>query len=468
MPDRRDSPGRASAEAAWAVASLPDVHPGLAAAVDELFPWIRSELEALVRIPSVSAAGYDAAQVRRSAEATADLLTRSGFTGVEILELPGAHPAVYGEIAGPPGAPTVLLYAHHDVQPPGPDSEWATPPFEPIERNGRLLGRGSSDDKCGVVTHAAVARLLGPNPPVRIKVFVEGEEEVGSSHLAEFITTHGALLASDVIVIADSGNWRVGTPALTISLRGLISAFVEVRVLESGVHSGQFGGAIPDALTVLTRVLASLHDAKGNVAIPGLVSEETEPLDLTEAELRSQAGVLPGVELIGTGSLTSRLWTRPAAAVLAIDAPPVAEAINQLIPRARAKVSVRLAPGDSPARAMQSLVTHLESQPAWGATVTVTPYESGEPFRLGGADPRVEAFRRGFEEAWGRPPVDIGVGGSIPFVAAFSAAYPDAAIVLTGAADPECRAHGPNESIHLDELRRFVLSEAIALHELVR
>jgi len=442
------------------------VHPELAAAVDDLFPWIRSELEALVRIPSVSAAGYDASQVRRSAEATADLLTRSGYSRVEILELPGAHPAVYGEVAGPPGAPTVLLYAHHDVQPPGPDSEWASSPFEPIERDGRLLGRGSSDDKCGIVTHAAVARLLGPNPPVNLKVFVEGEEEVGSSHLAEFITTHGALLASDVIVIADSGNWRVGTPALTISLRGLISAFVEVRVLHSGVHSGQFGGAIPDALTILTRVLASLHDAQGNVAIPGLVSEETEPLDLTEAELRSQAGLLPGVELIGTGSLTSRLWTRPAAAVLAIDAPPVAEAINQLIPRARAKVSVRLAPGDSPARAMQSLVAHLESQPAWGATVTVTPYESGEPFRLGGDDPRVEAFRRGFEEAWGRPPVDIGVGGSIPFVAAFSAAYPDAAIVLTGAADPECRAHGPNESIHLDELRRFVLSEAIALEEL--
>lgn len=444
------------------------MHTGLAAAVDDLFPWIRTELEALIRIPSVSAAGYDSAQVRRSAEATADLLARSGFTGIQILELPGAHPAVYGEIAGPPGAPTVLLYAHHDVQPPGPNSEWTTPPFEPIERNGRLQGRGSSDDKCGVVTHAAVARLLGPNPPVSIKVFVEGEEEVGSSHLAEFITTHGALLASDVIVIADSGNWRVGTPALTISLRGLISAFVEVRVLESGVHSGQFGGAIPDALTTLTRVLASLHDAAGNVAIPGLVSEETEPLDLTEAELRSQAGVLPGVELIGKGSLTSRLWTRPAAAVLAIDAPPVAEAINQLIPRARAKVSVRLAPGDSPARAMASLVAHLESQPAWGATVTVTPHESGEPFRLGGKDPRVEAFRRGFEEAWERPPVDIGVGGSIPFVAAFSAAYPNAAIVLTGAADPECRAHGPNESIHLDELRRFVLSEAIALHELAR
>ncbi len=443
------------------------MHDDLAAAVDALFPSIQTELEALVRIPSVSAAGYDASEVRRSAEATADLLRRHGYAAVRLLEFPGAHPAVYGEIAGPPGAPTVLLYAHHDVQPPGPDREWETAPFEPVVRNGRLLGRGSSDDKCGIVTHAAVATLLGPNPPVSLKVFVEGEEEVGSTNLAEFITAHGALLAADVIVIADSGNWRVGTPALTTSLRGLISTIVEVKVLESGVHSGQFGGAIPDALTILTRVLSSLHDAAGNVAIPGLVSEETDPLDLTEAELRSQAGVLPGVELIGTGSLTSRLWTRPAAAVLAIDAPPVAEAINQLIPRARAKVSVRLAPGDSPERAMQALVTHLESQPAWGAQVTATPFESGEPFRLGGDDPRHDAFRRGFAAAWGRPAVDIGVGGSIPFVAAFSAAFPEAAIVLTGAADPECRAHGPNESIDLDELRRFILSEAIALRELV-
>ncbi len=442
------------------------MHADLAAAVDTIFPAIRAELDALIRIPSVSAAGYDPTQVRRSADATADLLRRYGFGGVRLLELEGAHPAVYGEIAGPAGAPTVLLYAHHDVQPPGPDSEWVTAPFEPVERSGRLHGRGSSDDKCGIVTHAAVASLLGPNPPVSLKVFVEGEEEIGSSHLAEFIGTHGTLLASDVIVIADSSNWRVGTPALTTSLRGLISAFVEVKVLKSGVHSGQFGGAVPDALTILTRVLATLHDAVGNVAIPGLVSEETDPLDLTEAELRSQAGVLPGVEMIGTGSLTARLWTRPAAAVLAIDAPPVAEAINQLIPRARAKVSVRLAPGDSPARAMQSLVDHLESQPAWGATVTVTPFESAEPFRLGGADPRHDAFRRGFAEAWGRPPVDIGVGGSIPFVAAFSAAYPAAAIVLTGAADPECQAHGPNESVDLGELRRFILAEAIALREL--
>lgn len=444
------------------------MHDDLSAAVATLFPELRAELETLVRIPSVSASGYDRGQVRRSAEATADLLRRSGFTGVQLLEHGDAHPAVFGELPGPEGAPTVLLYAHHDVQPPGPDREWATAPFEPVERAGRLHGRGSSDDKCGIVTHAAMGRLFGTTPPVGIKVFVEGEEEVGSAHLEDFLAAHGELLAADVIVIADSGNWRIGVPALTTSLRGIISVIVEVQTLLSGVHSGQFGGAVPDALTVLTRVLAALHDPAGNVAIPGLHTTETVPLDLTEDELRTQAGMLPGVELIGTGSLTSRLWTRPAAAVLAIDAPPVAEAINQLIPRARAKVSVRIAPGDSPQRAMAALVAHLEAQPAWGARVTVTPFESGAPFQLGGDDPRTAAFRRGFEAAWGTPAVDIGVGGSIPFVAAFSATFPGAAIVLTGAADPECKAHGPDESIHLGELERFVLAQAIALRELAR
>jgi acetylornithine deacetylase/succinyl-diaminopimelate desuccinylase-like protein len=228
---------------------------------------------------------------------------------VRLLELPGAHPAVYGEIAGPPGAPTVLLYAHHDVQPPGPDSEWDHAPFEPLVRNGRLLGRGSSDDKCGVVTHAAVAKLLA-NP--RWASGVRRGRKRSLDPPRRVITTHGSLLAADVIVIADSGNWRVGVPALTTSLRGIISAFVEVKVLESGVHSGQFGGAIPDALTILTRVLSTLHDADGNVAIPGLVAGETDPLDLTEAELRSRRGCSQ-VELIGgrsraSGPVRPRCW----------------------------------------------------------------------------------------------------------------------------------------------------------------
>ena len=439
------------------------MHDDLKAAVDDLLPSLRTDLEALVRIPSVSAPDFDAAEVRRSAEKTAEILRHAGYQDVRLLDHADAHPAVFGEVAGPPGAPTVLLYAHHDVQPPGENDGWDTAPFEPVERDGRLFARGASDDKCGVVAHAATLQAFAGKPPVGLKVFIEGEEEIGSAHLPGFLGKFGDLLAADVIVIADSGNWRVGVPALTTSLRGLVSVKVEVQVLEVGVHSGQFGGALPDALTVLCRILASLHDANGEVAIPGLVSGDADPLDLTEEELRSQAGALPGVELLGKGTLTSRIWMKPAAAVLAIDAPPVSKAINQLVPKATAKVSVRLAPGDSTERGMASLVAHLEAQPAWGAKVTVTPWERGEPFALGGENARVGAFRTAFAEAWGREPVDIGVGGSIPFVAAFSAAYPEAAILLTGAADPTSRAHGPNESLDLEDWRKSIVAQAIAM-----
>jgi acetylornithine deacetylase/succinyl-diaminopimelate desuccinylase-like protein len=442
------------------------MHDDLSAAVDALFPDVRNELESLVRIPSVSLTGYDPADVRRSAEATAALLEEAGLSDVRLLELGDAHPAVYGHKPGPEGAPTVLLYAHHDVQPPGDPESWTVAPFEPMERDGRLYGRGSSDDKAGIVVHTGAIRALGDEMPVSVKVFVEGEEEIGSTHLEGFLAEYGDLLAADVIVIADSGNWRVGVPALTTSLRGLVSTIVEVETLENGVHSGMFGGAVPDALTVLTRVLATLHDERGNVAVPGLVTGEAADLDLSEAELRSQAGTIEGLELIGEGSLTTRLWMKPAISVVAIDAPPLSEAINQLVPRARAKVSMRIAPGQDPAAAMQALVDHIEGQNAWGARVTATPHESGEAFMLSADDPRTEAFRSAFSAAWDTDTVDIGVGGSIPFVAAFSERYPDAAILLTGVADPTSRAHGPDESVDLDELRRGILAEAIALRNL--
>ena len=436
-------------------------------AVSDLFPAIRSDLESLVRIPSVSATGFDPTQVRRSAEATADLLRDAGMPHVQFLELDGAHPAVFGAIPAPPGAPTVLLYAHHDVQPPGEDDGWDGEPFEPFERHGRLYGRGSADDKAGIVTHVGVIRAFGGQPPVGVKVFVEGEEEIGSDHLPQLVEQFGDLLAADVIVIADSENWRTGVPAITTSLRGLISVIVEVEVLEAGVHSGQFGGAVPDALTVLARVLAQLHDDRGNVAVPGLVSYESDPLDLGEEELRSDAGVLPGVDLIGEGSLTSRMWSHPALAVLAIDATPLARAINQRVPRARAKVSVRLAPGDDPERAMKALIEFIETRAAWGARVSATPHESAWPFSMAGdGDPRVEAFRGALSDAFGADVVYMGVGGSIPFVAAFAEAYPDAAILLTGSADPMSHSHGPNESVDLADLERSILAEALALQNL--
>ena len=438
-------------------------HQDLHTVVEELFPSAKIDLERLIRIPSVSAAGFDPARVRESAETIADLYRQAGFPEVRLLEIEGAHPAVFAEYPAPPGAPTVLLYAHHDVQPPGDEDEWNLAPFEPVESDGRMYGRGSADDKANVLVHALAFRAHQGSPPVGVKVIVEGEEEVGSAHLGDFIREYREQLAADVIVIADSGNWRLGQPALTTSLRGLVDCTVEVRTLRSALHSGMFGGAVPDALTALSRLLATLHDERGNVAIPGLVSGEAPQLDLTEDELRQQAGMVDGVELLGEGSLTSRLWTRPAVSVVGIDAPSVAESINQLIPVARARVSVRIAPGDDPDRAMEALATHLEHNAPWGAQVTVSRGSKGEAFALEAEGPAAEAFRTAFQGAWGTKGVSIGVGGSIPFVAAFAETYPEASILLTGVVDPAAAIHAPNESVDLEEVRKAALAEAIAL-----
>jgi acetylornithine deacetylase/succinyl-diaminopimelate desuccinylase-like protein len=439
------------------------MHDDLRAAVDGLESWTRSTLEDLVRIPSVSASGFEPAEVRRAAETVSSLLADAGAQDVRLLEIDGAHPAVFGEVPAPDAAPTVLLYAHYDVQPPGPQHEWDTPPFTPVERNGRLYGRGTSDDKCGVVMHLTALSAHNGRPPVGLKFFFEGEEETGSEHLTAFLQTYSDLLEADAIVIADAENWRVGQPAFTTSLRGLIDCVVEVRVLRSAVHSGMFGGALPDALTVLSRILSTLHDERGRPAVAGLVSDDVEPLDLTAEELREQAGALDGVELLGNGSLESRIWSKPAISVLGIDAPPVAGAINQLVPAARAKVSVRLAPGDDPKAAAAALTTHLRNAAPWGASITITPGASADAFRLDATGRAYDAYRRADREAWGTDAVDIGVGGSIPFVPAFAERYPNADILLTGVADPTSRTHGPNESLDLDDLHRGCLAEAIAL-----
>lgn len=440
---------------------------GIRAAVDDVLGGVRADLERLVRIPSVSAAGFDPAHVRASAEATRDLFAAEGLAA-ELLEVAGAHPAVLATLPAPAGAPTVLLYAHHDVQPPGDEALWTSPPFEPVERDGRLYGRGAADDKAGIAMHLAAVRAFSSKPPVGLTILVEGEEETGSEHLIPFLDRYGDRLRADVIVLADSGNWRVGEPALTTSLRGLVDCYVEVRTLDHAVHSGMYGGPVPDALTALCRLIATLHDTDGNVAVGDRAHAPAAALDLTEDELRAQAGVLPGVEMIGAGSLTERLWGRPAIGVLGIDAPSVQAASNQLVPVARAKVSMRLAPGDDPARAMDDLVAHLESRAPWGVRVTVTRGAAGAPYALKADGPGYEAARASMAEAWGRAPVDMGVGGTIPFVAAFADAYPDATILLTGVEDPDTRAHGENESLHVGEFARACHAEALLLARLGR
>ncbi len=438
-----------------------NMHDDLRQAIDVHFDETVETLTELVRIPSVSATPDTACDVRRSADAVLALMVKHGFSNAEILEVEGSHPAVFGEISAPDGAPTILLYAHHDVQPVGVG--WTTNAFDPQEIDGRLTGRGSADNKAGVVTHLAAVQAHNGKPPVGVKLFIEGEEEVGSAHLVEFLDRYGDQLAADVIVIADSGNWRVGVPSLTTSLRGLVDCEVEVRVLVSGQHSGMLGGAFPDALMTMSRLLATLHDKAGNVAIPGLVSFDSPPLDLIEEELRRVAGAVEGLEIIGDGSLTSKIWSQPACSILAIDAPRTDEAINAIVPSAKAKISLRLAPGDEATRAMAAMVTHLESNVSWGAEVTITPGAMADAYQLDTMDPAYDAYRTAFAEAWGCEAVEMGVGGSIPFVAAFSERYPDATILLTGVADPTSNIHGPDESVSLNDLKKACLAEAIAL-----
>jgi acetylornithine deacetylase/succinyl-diaminopimelate desuccinylase-like protein len=435
--------------------------------ITDLMPEVRDALERLVRIPSVSFPEFDPAKVRDSAALTRELLEGAGMQ-TEILEVEGAHPAVLGRIPAPEGAPTVLLYAHHDVQPEGPRDLWSSEPYDPVERGGRLYGRGTSDDKAGIAMHLAAVRAWEGQPPVGVTVFVEGEEESSSEHLGAFLSKYGDKLRADVVILADSGNWRTGEPALTITLRGIVACFVEVRTLGHAVHSGEYGGAVPDALTALCRTLATLHDDRGNVAIAGLASGDAEPFDLTEEEVREWAGVRPGVELIGEGTLTARMWQKPAVSILGLDAPRTPEASNQLVPVARAKVSMRIPPGQDAEQAMEAMVKHLESNVPWGAEVKIVREGIGSPYALQTGGPAYEAMKRAMTEAFGKDVVEMGAGGSIPFVAEFAEVFPQATLMLTGAGDPKCNAHSEDESVDLADLEKSCLAEALFLDHLAK
>jgi acetylornithine deacetylase/succinyl-diaminopimelate desuccinylase-like protein len=440
----------------------------LRAAIAEGMPRSIEELSRLVRIPSIAFPGYDGAPVRASAEATAEILEAAGLGEVRLIELPDGvpHPAVYGEVAGPAGSPTVLLYAHHDVQPEGPTREWTSPPFEPEVREGRLYGRGTSDDKCGIVLHASALRAWGGAPPVTVKVLVEGEEEAGTEHLPFLIDGHRDLLAADVVGIADGGNWRTGTPALETSIRGVVDCRITVRVLDLAVHSGTFGGAIPDAISSLARILATLHDEDGEVAIAGLEASTWDGVQLSEDELRAETPVRPGVRLIGSGTIAERLWAKPAVSVLGIDAPSVREASNQLVPVASAKVSLRLPPDEDPERAMALLVGHLREHAPWGVEISVDEGTAGRGLRLRSDGPAFAAMRRATERAYGRAPVESGSGGSVPLVPVLARALPGAEILIYGASDEKSQYHSVDESVDLGDLERAALAEALLLMEL--
>jgi acetylornithine deacetylase/succinyl-diaminopimelate desuccinylase-like protein len=435
--------------------------------VHDLLPGLIGDLEDLVRIQSVSADPERLAEVEKSARKTAQLLAAEGVGAEIVRSAEGAPPAVIGERKGPQGAPVVLLYAHHDVQPENDPADWDSPPFEPVVRGERLYGRGAADDKAGIAVHVGALRALGDDLPVTVRFFIEGEEEVSSETLPDLLRLYRDRLAADVIVIADSGNWDIGVPALTTSLRGLIRVDVEVRTLRHAVHSGMWGGLVPDAIMALTRLLATLWTQDGSPAVEGLVSAPAADVDYPEDRLRAESGAAPGTSWIGAGSAVERLWTQPAITVTGLDAPKVTGASNTLVPVARARVTVRLAPGDTTANALIRLGEHLEKHVPWGAQLTTTVVDAGEPTVLPTSGPAYAAARSALAEAWdGTAPVDIGTGGSIPFIAEFQEAFPGASILVTGVEDPDTRAHGANEGLHLPEFERAVLAEALLLQRL--
>ncbi len=443
----------------------------LSARVAADMPRTVADLERLVRLPSIGYPGYDPANVRASAEATRDLLVAAGFGDVRLLELAGGHPAVYGEIVGPPGSPTVLLYAHHDVQPEGPVEQWDSPPFEPVVRDGRLYGRGSADDKSGVVVHAAAIRALDARPPVTVKVLVEGEEECSTEHLPDLVGGNADLLRADVAVVADSGNHRTGLPTITTSIRGITDCIVEVRILEQAQHSGAYGGPIPDAITALARIVARLHDEDGNVAIPGLVRSTWEGFQYPEEDFRAESGLRPGVRLIGSGTVSDRLWAGPAVAVLGVDAPAIHGSSNQIVPVARARVSLRVAAGDDPVAAHERLGAFLEEQAPWGAEVQVVGgggFEAGHGYLVDTQTPAYGAAHAALAEAYGREAIDVGSGGSIPIVPVLAETFPGIAVLMWGAMDERSNIHSVNESVDLGEVERIALAEALVLRNLGR
>ena len=447
-----------------------DVRDALVAQTSAIFPSVIEDLRALVTIPSVSAPAFDQAHVAASARAVADLLAEVGLENVEIVSTPGGAPAVLAHHEADAGAPHVVLYAHHDVQPPG--EGWSTNPFEPTLVGERLYGRGAADDKAGIMAHVGALRVLrevyGTDLPVSVTVFVEGEEEIGSPTFGAFLEAYGDRVAGDVIVVADSANWKVGIPALTTSLRGLVDLTVRLDVLDHAVHSGMFGGPVLDALTLMARLIATLHDDDGAVAVAGLVHGSAADLDFPEEMFRQEAGVLEGAALTGRGSIPERLWAQPALAVIGIDAPSVAMASNTIAHTASAKLSLRIAPGQDPAAAEAALIAHLQSHAPFGAKVSVTPGEQGNAFLAPSSTPAMALAKLAFAAAWETEPVEVGMGGSIPFIADLLRVAPQAEILITGVEDPDSRAHSSDESVHLGELQRAVLAEAFLLASLRR
>ncbi|MER5493545.1 dipeptidase [Streptomyces sp. NPDC002490] len=442
----------------------------LAATVASLMPGARADLAELVAFRSVADfAHFPREESEAAARWITEALRAEGFQDVAVLDTPDGTQSVYGHLPGPEGAPTVLLYAHYDVQPPLDASAWLTPPFELTERDGRWYGRGAADCKGGLVMHLVALRALRANGgvPVGVKIIVEGSEEQGTGGLERYAEQHPELLRADSIVIGDAGNFRTGLPTATTILRGMTLVRVDMETLEGNLHSGQFGGAAPDALAALIRVLDSLRAPDGSTTVDGLPGTGGwEGIDYPEESFRADAHVLDGVELIGSGTVADRLWARPAVTVLGIDCPSVAEATPSVQARARALVSLRVPPGTDAAEATRLLAAHIEARTPWGARVRVEQAGEGQPFRADTSSPAYGAMATAMATAYpGQQMQFAGQGGSIPLCNTLAALYPQAEILLIGLSEPEARIHAANESVAPQELERLALAEALFLTE---
>ncbi len=438
----------------------------LRARVEALMPQVRRDLEELVRIPSVNFPGFDLEPVHQAAAAVAQLLRDAGATDVELIASSSGVQTVKAEVKGPPGAPLVLLYSHYDVQPGGELSKWVTSPFEPHEVDGRLHGRGAADDKSGVVSHIAVLRAFEGNPPVNLRILLEGEEEYGGD-FEEWPTHKPDVFADlDAAVIADMGNVTLGQPTFTTQLRGIIEGVVTVATLGEPRHSGVFGGAAPDALMVLIKLLATLVDDDGNATIDGITGSTWSGADFPEDAYKELAGFLPGVPRIGTHSIASHLYSQPAVSVVGLDAPEVATAPNALIPVAKAKISVRIPAGLDGDEATELLAAHVHRHAPWGVKVQFEPGvpANGTAVAVGG--PAYQSFAAAAETAYGAAPTQQGMGGAVPFVANLIEKFPDLEVLGVGAQDPLAKIHAPNESIHLKELSDSIVAEVLFLADL--
>ena len=442
------------------------------------------DLKGLVRIPSVSFPGFPASEVRRGAEATVALMRHYGLENCRVIEVEGAHPYAYGERLRAPGAPTLLLYAHQDVQPPGRDELWKTPPFEPTVKEGpggpRLFGRGAADDKAGIVVHlAAIDSWLktAGELPVNVKVVIEGEEETGSNHLPVFLSTYRSMLDADVLVLTDTTNFDCGVPALTIALRGLVGLEVEVRALTKSVHSGMWGGPVPDPAAALTKMLATLVDGQGRIAVPGIRDQvrplssaeeaEMKKLPWDERAFREASGMVPGSELLREGpSPIGQLWRFPSLTINAIQASSRQQAGNIINDTAWAKITVRIVPDMDPHRTLRLLEDHLRRHVPWGLEVSFVVEAANGPWAIEPKGWAFEAARAAMKEGYGKSPLMIGCGGSIPFVKPFADALGGAPALLVGVEDPYTNAHGENESCLISDLKKACLSQVLLFAEL--